>query len=396
MVAEQKIENTISNIVLTRPFYSNVDSNEEYKTPNIIIRIFSLFKNIRPGSDITSFKMPPIFSLPKSHLQCYAESVCAMNQDVLGNCSEGKSPLERMIRVVAWSISTARPLLYGATPFNPVLGETHHVSRGTLNVLLEQVSHHPPVSALHATDESNKVELVWCQHYALKLRGTYIEAANYSKRRLYLWEKGESYVMNFPNLIIKMFPIPGCEYAGDVKIKCEESGLEAVISYKTNSLLSFGGNNRAIKGKIIESFSSKVLYEVSGHWDRTVTIKDTNNGKVKVIYDATEVVSGLRAPTLKNAEELSQTESAVIWAGVSRGILAKEWDKAGEAKKRIEEKERELVKRRNSSGETWVAKHFNVSYSEENGWDSSPKEKILRNFNPRCSGFFEAASGLRP
>lgn len=47
--------------------------------------------------------------------------------------------MERFISVVAWSVSTLRPLMFGVAPYNPILGETHHVSRGTLNVLLEQV-----------------------------------------------------------------------------------------------------------------------------------------------------------------------------------------------------------------------------------------------------------------
>lgn len=40
---------------------------------------------------------------------------------------------------MAWSISTLRPMTFGVAPYNPILGETHHVSSGTLNVLLEQV-----------------------------------------------------------------------------------------------------------------------------------------------------------------------------------------------------------------------------------------------------------------
>lgn len=30
-------------------------------------------------------------------------------------------------------------MIFGQAPFNPILGETHHVSKGSLNVLLEQV-----------------------------------------------------------------------------------------------------------------------------------------------------------------------------------------------------------------------------------------------------------------
>lgn len=84
-------------------------------------------------------QLPPIFNIPKSHLQCYGETVYCIGEDMLSKCSKGKTSLERFTRVVAWSISTTRPMIFGQAPFNPILGETHHVSKGSLNVLLEQV-----------------------------------------------------------------------------------------------------------------------------------------------------------------------------------------------------------------------------------------------------------------
>lgn len=83
--------------------------------------------------------MPPLFNLPKSHLQVYGESVYCVGKDMLEKCNSGESPVERFIAVVAWSISTDRPWIFGFVPYNSILGETHHVSRGTLNVLFEQV-----------------------------------------------------------------------------------------------------------------------------------------------------------------------------------------------------------------------------------------------------------------
>jgi len=84
-------------------------------------------------------QLPPLFNLPKSQLQCYGESVYCTGSDLLSKCNNGDSPIERFISVVAWSISTTRPVTFGVAPYNPVLGETHHVSKGNLNVLLEQV-----------------------------------------------------------------------------------------------------------------------------------------------------------------------------------------------------------------------------------------------------------------
>lgn len=80
-----------------------------------------------------------MFNLPKSQLQLFAEMIYCINDDYLSKCVEGSSSLERFTAVVAWNISMIRPPIFGLAPYNPVLGETHHVSRGTLNILLEQV-----------------------------------------------------------------------------------------------------------------------------------------------------------------------------------------------------------------------------------------------------------------
>lgn len=36
-----------------------------------------------------------------------------------------------------------------------------------------QVSHHPPVSALHATDEKENIEMIWCQNVVPKFNGNF-------------------------------------------------------------------------------------------------------------------------------------------------------------------------------------------------------------------------------
>ncbi|KAJ4709255.1 Oxysterol-binding protein [Melia azedarach] len=371
MVKEEK------GVVLTKPLSLDGDSNADFRAPNILQRILSLFKNVRPGTDLTKFQLPAIFNIPKSQLQCFGESVYCTGDNILSKCNSLESPVERFTSVVAWSISTTRPAIFGSAPYNPILGETHHVSRGSLNVILEQVSHHPPVSALHATDEKENVEIIWCQHPVPKFYGASVEAEVHGKRQLKLLNHKETYEMNSPKLCLRFLPVPGADWVGNVRIKCKETGLEAELTYRANSLIGFGGNHRAVRGKIYDSSSSKILYEIDGRWDRTVTAKDIKNGKNTVIYNAKEVLSGLKAPIVKDMQEVWASESAAVWSEVSQHILNKEWGKATEAKKAVEEKQRKQLRERESAGETWVPKHFNISYSKENGWDCSPLLKFV-------------------
>ncbi|KHN17625.1 Oxysterol-binding protein-related protein 4B [Glycine soja] len=322
-------------------------------------------------------QLPPVFNMPKSQLQCYAESVYCTSSDLLSNLNSGKTPLDRLILVVAWSISTIRPLRFGVAPYNPTLGETHHVSKGNLNVLLEQVSHHPPVSALHATDDKENIEMTWCHSPISKFNGTLVETKVHGKRQLKLQNHGETYEMSSPNLVIRILPIPGTDWVGNVSIRCQETGLVAELNYIGQSFFGFRAGRRLIKGKIFDSLSMKILYKIEGHWDSTVTVRNTTNTEARVIYDAKEVLSGLQAPIVQDPESVWPTETALVWGELSQAILSKDWEKAREAKKTVEERQRELFKERESKGGNWVPKHFLVSYSKEGGWECSPIQKSV-------------------
>ena len=69
------------------------------------------------------------------------------------------------------------------------------------------------------------------------------------------------------------------------------------------------------------------------------------------------------------------TESSLVWGELSQAILSKDWEKAREAKRTVEGRQRDLLHERESKGETWMPKHFLVSHSKEGGWDCSPIQK---------------------
>ncbi|XP_051203124.1 oxysterol-binding protein-related protein 4C isoform X1 [Lolium perenne] len=374
-------EATTATAVLTAPLSLEGGLAAELKPANIVQRVLSLFRNVRPGADLSHFQLPATFNLPKSQLQLYGEGVYCAGEDYLSRCARGKDSLERLTAVVAWSISTTRPPIFGFAPYNPVLGETHHVSGGSIHVLLEQVSHRPPVSALHATDDGGNVELVWCQNPVPKFHGTSIEATVNGNRQVKLLKFNETYEVDCPNLLIRLLPAPSVEWSGTVRIACKESGLEAELSYhRSRSFLGIGGDARCVKGKVFRSSSGsqETVCEMDGHWDRTVSLKDVQSGEVSVLYDAERAIGNLITPEVKDKEELSSSESAVVWSEVSEAILAKDWDKASEAKRQVEGRARRLDKERNERGEVWMPKHFSLSQDKNGNWECWPLEKSVR------------------
>lgn len=334
---------------------------------HILSRILNLFKPVTPGSDLTKFELPPQFNMPKSQLQVYGDSVVCSARDLLSKCVEGISPLERFKVVVAWSISTTRPVIFAEVPYNPVLGETHHVSSGNLNVLLEQVSHHPPISALHATNAEKQIEMTWWQQPAPHFYGNSVEATVHGKRILRLLSFGENYEMNCPKLLFRFLPSPCTEWVGNVSVKCEQSGLEATLCYRGKSLFGLKGSSTKLTGKIFSTTTAQDLYEIDGHWDQTVSLKNIETGKTRKLYDANETITMLKTPVVKNPWGLAPTESALVWSALSESILKKDWIKAKEAKKMVEERQRNLAEERENKGIVWRPKYF--SKTEDGKWE---------------------------
>lgn len=54
---KREIEEMKKHVVLVKPFSLEDEKDSEHTPPNLIQRILSLFKNVRPGSDLTNFQV---------------------------------------------------------------------------------------------------------------------------------------------------------------------------------------------------------------------------------------------------------------------------------------------------------------------------------------------------
>lgn len=123
------------------------------KLPHLVERntkskIWSVLKeNI--GKELSKIAVPVIFNEPISMLQRCAENV--EYQDLIRKANTVEDPQLRLGYVFASMV-----ILHSNTinrvnkPFNPLLGETYEYVDKDLKMIVEQVSHHPPVAAFHA------------------------------------------------------------------------------------------------------------------------------------------------------------------------------------------------------------------------------------------------------
>lgn len=68
---------------------------------------------------------------------------------MLDIAADEKDNIKQYQRIVALSIAGVNNFLNLKQPLNPILGETYSAFIGGTEVSLEQISHHPPVTAYY-------------------------------------------------------------------------------------------------------------------------------------------------------------------------------------------------------------------------------------------------------
>eukprot|EP00730_Choanoeca_flexa_P014782 TRINITY_DN6588_c0_g1_i3.p1 TRINITY_DN6588_c0_g1~~TRINITY_DN6588_c0_g1_i3.p1 ORF type:complete len:404 (+),score=73.93 TRINITY_DN6588_c0_g1_i3:136-1347(+) len=156
------------------------------------------------GKDLSRIAMPVQFNEPVSFTQRLVEDL--EYSELLDKAAAEEDSFKRLAYVTAFAnaiFASSAPGIRVYKAFNPLLGETYELCRPAdgWRVLVEQVSHHPPVTALHAESERG---WIYRQHYScdIKFRGNLrldpkgpatVEFANGDR---YAWVKPATVVHN--------------------------------------------------------------------------------------------------------------------------------------------------------------------------------------------------------
>jgi len=226
-----------------------------------------LCKNI--GKDLSKISMPVTLNEPLSTLQRLCEEL--EYSDLVDKAVSSSTPLERMTWVAAFAISA-----YGSTrashkPFNPLLGETYECVREDkgFRYISEQVSHHPPVSCVHASGTG----WVWSQ--ALRIRskfwGKSMEFQPEGSVHLSLQGHGEEYKWNKVTSCIHnlLGQERWVDLYGESLITCKQSGLTARIQFVK---ASYWSNKRHELFGTITDNTGAVLQNMFGKWSEALYV----------------------------------------------------------------------------------------------------------------------------
>lgn len=334
--------------------------------PNYPLNLWSIMKNCI-GKELTRIPMPVNFSEPLSMLQRLTEDyeyAC-----VLDYASKLTDSCEQLAYVAAFTVSSyATTSNRTGKPFNPLLGETYECDRMDdlgWRAISEQVSHHPPMVALHCEGKNWKC---W-QEFTMtsKFRGKYLQLIPLGTAHLifdsgnhYTWRKVTTTVHNI--IVGKLW----VDQHGDMDIINHKDGSKCRLTYIPYSYFNREAQ-RKVKGCVMDK-DGKVNWVINGNWDSkieiapVVSVEGTPDNPIyktgpytvawerrlpppdcEKYYNFTELACQLNEPE----EGVAPTDSRN--RPDQRLMEEGKWDEANTIKVQLEEKQRAARKEREAS-----------------------------------------------
>jgi hypothetical protein len=247
-------------------------------------------------------------------------------------------------------------------PLNPVLGELFYGhwldknGRGLTTLVVEQVSHHPPITAYYISNESRKISLQGHSAQKTSFSGGNIIVKQVGHATLTITlpdGQKETYLITLPRLAIEglWYGSPYIELSDSSYIQ-SSSGWLSTIKYQGKGY--FSGKSHTFKATLtppIGAGSGTQASSFEGQWN--TTSKDARTGA-----PFTDVTGPKEEVTVKPVEEQGEWESRALWNKVSKGIREGDFDTAAREKSRIENEQRQRRRDEAAASTSWQLKHF--------------------------------------
>jgi len=242
--------------------------------------------------------MPVNFNEPISFTQRLCEDL--EYSHVLDRAAVTEDRATRLALVTAFAMS---PFATGVSfrtgkPFNPLLAETFELDRTAeqgWRAVVEQVSHHPPITAMHCESEHWTYWQEW--EGKSKFRGKYLEVIPVGLCHVVLKATGDHYTFTkgptmIHNIIVGKLWI---DQHGEMTITNHTTKQTCTMEFIPYSYFS-SAEPRQVKAKV-KSATGAVMRTLSGTWDKELCM-DPHPGS------ASPTVLWTRTPALENVQKM--------------------------------------------------------------------------------------------
>ncbi|KAI0205795.1 oxysterol-binding protein [Astrocystis sublimbata] len=280
-------------------------------------------------------------------------------------------PEKRSLLVLKWMLASLKSQFYvgGSTetsikkPLNAFLGEVFTASwtdgSSTANILSEQVSHHPPITACCAWDKENGVRGEGYCRVEMTFNG-HVNVRQIGHCLLHLDKYDEDYLIPLPDVQVKGF-LSGRLYPeikGTYHIVAS-TGYVSVITFSGTSLFGGGESNRFVaKMYHRDDPKQKAIYEVSGRWSDRFVIRDARTSVVVQEYDTNAPYHTPSPLTLPPTQDQDPWESRRAWGHVISSLKSSDFGASAAEKSKIENAQREMRADEAQRNTTWTPLFF--------------------------------------
>ena len=292
--------------------------------------------------DLSNVTAPPTFLAPSSVVEvghCWAQRPA-----VFAAPAREADPEKRALLVLRLVLVALRSQLYIAgspavsikKPLNAFLGEVFLASwaddaaKARTRLVAEQVSHHPPITAMHIADEANGVR---ADGYA-RVEMTFTGTVNIRQ----VGHVGQRHQVLLVPAVQAQHGVAEMDFSGEGYLSGRRNSFDARLFRADDP--------------------GRVLYRAAGVWSRGWTVTDARTGAEVERYDV-EAPENAPAPAeLTPRAEQDVWESRRAWGGVLDGMAAGDVCRVVAEKKRLEQAQRLMRRREAAAGAKWEPLFF--------------------------------------
>lgn len=353
------------------------------------------------------FSLPAQLIEPVSNLEDW---IYIDRPDLFTTIADYDDPADRMLAALRFWQSKDLRFAKGkvAKPLNPVLGEVFRCTYGvpiqtqsetgaillkpstekakttelvppsteakgqaTVGVIVEQISHHPPVSAYVYACPEKGIEACGIDQISARFGGTSVKVYPGELNKgiyLTLSKRNEQYHLTHPTANIGGFlrGAPTVTVSGRSYLTCPESKIKVIIQYIDERIL---GKPRFLLEGIMFTYDPEKdtietlkevpeeakLATIKGSWRGVMTYtKKGEKEKTLIDFEQLEPVE----KTLRPDSEQAQNESRQVWGKVMKLMKTGKYSDATRGKIEIEEKQRGIAKERKRTGAAFKSAFF--------------------------------------
>lgn len=338
--------------------------------------------------DLSNVTAPPFFLAPSSVVEvghCWAQRPAIFSAPAFE-----PEPSKRALLVLKHILISLRSQLYigsdgGARaeelgsvrkPLNAFLGELFLASwtdekgedgRGnTVKLVSEQVSHHPPITAMHLVDEENGVRADGYARVEMGFNGN-IDIKQVGHAIMHIDRYEEDYLIPLPDVRVKGF-MSGKFYP-EINEKYHIVGSNGYISELkfSGAGLAWGSKNTLEASLYHKDEPTKTLYEASGCWSGKFIIKDSRTNTTLETWDPAHPTNAPAPMKLTPLPDQDPWESRRAWSAVRTAITQNDFRSVIREKTKVEQAQRNMREAERQRGKKWKPLLFKSTKGEEYG-----------------------------